>query len=725
MHERSPPAAVSAVEIRADAVRLQGELALPAQASGIVLFAHGSGSSRHSPRNTYVARVLREAGLGTLLFDLLTGAEDRDYATRFDIPLLTSRLVAATALDPARIPRRRRCRSAISARAPAPPPRSRPRRRSARASARSCRAAAGPIWPARLRCARVTAPTLLIVGGRDEAVIELNREAYAQLGRRQDDARRSRRHPPVRGARHARAGGGRAADWFARWLGAARRAEDSMARRPDHRPVRPAARRSCHRRSAGARRLAEAWPEARHGLVWDPIRASVDCWSWFSRLGDIWWTRAAGAAAIAAASRNRFDALVRFARERSPFYRDAYRGLPAGRLDPAALPVVTKRALMASLRRLGDGSGTRAGRRHRVPRGSRAHRRALSRPLRDLEELGKHRRTGDLRAGRRCAGDLRRADGRASRSRAIRRRACLAHRGARRAGGPDRRDRRSLRQHRVVATAHPEQPVDRGARLLDHGSAAAAGCANSMPISRPSSRAIRRMLALLADERKAGRLEIDPASLWSGGECLPAPARAEIEAAFALPGRQRVRRVGVHEHRLRLRRGLAARQRRLGAARAGRRRLSPTPPGEPSRTVLLTNLANRVQPIIRYDLGDSVVVKPEPCACGSPLPAIEVEGRHDDVLSLVAPDGAHRAPAAARAHDGRRGRRAAVALPDRADGAGPAAPAPRVPCRCRPAGSLARGGESAARLSRPAVAAQCARRPRHARTRSPTGAAEN
>ena len=55
--------------------------------------------------------------------------------------------------------------------------------------------------------------------------------------------------------------------------------------------------------------------------------------------------------------------------------------------------------------------------------------------------------------------------------------------------------------------------------------------------------------------------------------------------------------------------------------------------------MLLTNLANRVQPIIRYDLGDSVLVHAEPCACGSPLPAMEVEGRHDDVLSMAAPDG--------------------------------------------------------------------------------------
>ena len=65
----------------------------------------------------------------------------------------------------------------------------------------------------------------------------------------------------------------------------------------------------------------------------------------------------------------------------------------------------------------------------------------------------------------------------------------------------------------------------------------------------------------------------------------------------------------------------------------------PTPPGEPSHTVLLTNLANRVQPIIRYDLGDSVTASAEPCDCGSPLPMIRAEGRRDDVLSMQAKDG--------------------------------------------------------------------------------------
>ena len=69
------------------------------------------------------------------------------------------------------------------------------------------------------------------------------------------------------------------------------------------------------------------------------------------------------------------------------------------------------------------------------------------------------------------------------------------------------------------------------------------------------------------------------------------------------------------------------------------RHYEPTPPGEPSHTVLLTNLANRVQPIIRYDLGDSMTASAEPCDCGSPLPMIRAEGRRDDVLSMRARDG--------------------------------------------------------------------------------------
>lgn len=84
------------VRIDADGASLEGALSVPAGASGIVIFAHGSGSSRLSPRNNFVAGVLRENGLATLLMDLLTAEEDRDYSRRFDIDLLTARLEAST-----------------------------------------------------------------------------------------------------------------------------------------------------------------------------------------------------------------------------------------------------------------------------------------------------------------------------------------------------------------------------------------------------------------------------------------------------------------------------------------------------------------------------------------------------------------------------------------------------------------------------------------------------
>jgi dienelactone hydrolase len=84
------------VHIPINGIELEGELILPPQAKGLVIFAHGSGSSRHSPRNKFVARKLQEHSLATLLVDLLSEAEDSDYQTRFDIALLSERLITIT-----------------------------------------------------------------------------------------------------------------------------------------------------------------------------------------------------------------------------------------------------------------------------------------------------------------------------------------------------------------------------------------------------------------------------------------------------------------------------------------------------------------------------------------------------------------------------------------------------------------------------------------------------
>lgn len=167
------------VEVPAGAVRLRGHLTIPEHPSGIVAFAHGSGSSRHSPRNRFVASVLHEAGLGTLLFDLLTEDEEHDRAYVFDIDLLARRLTQATDWlrrepDAAGAPIGyfgASTGAAAALRAAADP--------GAGIAAVVSRGGrpdlAGPYL------AGVRAPTLLIVGGRDGVVVDLNREAQAQL----------------------------------------------------------------------------------------------------------------------------------------------------------------------------------------------------------------------------------------------------------------------------------------------------------------------------------------------------------------------------------------------------------------------------------------------------------------------------------------------------------------------------------------------------------------
>ena len=170
-------------EVTADAgpVRLGGHLTLPAQATGVVVFAHGSGSSRHSPRNRYVATVLNRAWLGTLLFDLLTTQEEQDRANVFDIELLARRLADVT----------RWLRSqpglagltvvwfgASTGAGAALWPAAEPGADVAAVVSRGGRPdLAGP------RLSMVLAPTLLVVGGDDDVVLDLNRRARAQLHR--------------------------------------------------------------------------------------------------------------------------------------------------------------------------------------------------------------------------------------------------------------------------------------------------------------------------------------------------------------------------------------------------------------------------------------------------------------------------------------------------------------------------------------------------------------
>jgi len=166
------------VTITGDSVALEGMLGIPPNASGIVLFAHGSGSSRHSPRNNYVARVLREADLATLLLDLLTEEEDRVHATRFDINLLTHRLVAASHWIDTQPRARGLTAGYFGASTGAAAALNAAARLGAAIGAVVSRGGRPDLAES---LARVRAPTLLIVGGLDTEVIALNKEAYAQL----------------------------------------------------------------------------------------------------------------------------------------------------------------------------------------------------------------------------------------------------------------------------------------------------------------------------------------------------------------------------------------------------------------------------------------------------------------------------------------------------------------------------------------------------------------
>ncbi|KAB1193717.1 alpha/beta hydrolase [Haloferax sp. MBLA0076] len=200
------------VTIPADGVELEGDLGIPTGASGLVVFAHGSGSSRKSPRNNYVADVIRERGVGTLLFDLLTEEEDQTYETRFDIPLLVERLLSATDWLRGRNDTRDLKIGYFG---------------SSTGAAAALLAAAelggqtdavvsrgGRVDLAEERLSDVAAPTMFVVGGADEPVLSLNRDAYESL-----DCEKSLEVIP--GAGHLFEGPGQledvadlAADWF-------------------------------------------------------------------------------------------------------------------------------------------------------------------------------------------------------------------------------------------------------------------------------------------------------------------------------------------------------------------------------------------------------------------------------------------------------------------------------------------------------------------------------
>jgi len=166
-----------ASEVRIPPLWLEGTLALPAGACAVVAFAHGSGSSRLSPRNRRVAAALNERGLGTLLFDLLTEAEAVDRV--FDIPLLAARLLDATRWLGEQPETRGLAIGYFGASTGAAAALVAAARSELDVGAVVSRGGRPDLAGSEL--ARVRAPTLLIVGGRDAAVLDLNRAALAAL----------------------------------------------------------------------------------------------------------------------------------------------------------------------------------------------------------------------------------------------------------------------------------------------------------------------------------------------------------------------------------------------------------------------------------------------------------------------------------------------------------------------------------------------------------------
>ena len=205
------------VSIPSGRVMLEGVLELPETPAGVVVFSHGSGSGRHSPRNRYVAQELRSAGLGTLLLDLLTPEEDTDYEMRFDIDLLTERLG-----DAVRFVRQHAATQSLAVGLFGASTGAASALRVAAAAPDLVQAVVSrggrPDLTGDQALSRVKAPTLLIVGGRDHGVIEMNQAAHRLLHCEKEIA-------IVSGATHLFEEPGTleqvcalASQWFDRWL---------------------------------------------------------------------------------------------------------------------------------------------------------------------------------------------------------------------------------------------------------------------------------------------------------------------------------------------------------------------------------------------------------------------------------------------------------------------------------------------------------------------------
>ncbi len=356
-----------------------------------------------------------------------------------------------------------------------------------------------------------------------------------------------------------------------------------------------------------------------------------------SRLSALQWTRWAGAAEIERARRERLTDLVGFVRERSALYRERLAGLR----DDAPLerlPVATKRELMA---RFDDWVTDPEATRERL-----------------AAFLADRTRIGERFLGRH-----------------------VAWRSSGTTGEPGLflHDERAIATYHALIAARLQQPdaaIAWATGLVANGGRRAlvaaigepfaglvtwraierlapSGASCEISILRPIDEWVERLdafqpaflagyptaLRLLAAEQSARRLAIAPSILWSGGECMTPATRRAIGRAF---GGLLIDEYGSSEC-LSIAASCGHGALHLNAdwvvLEPVDAHYRPVPPGTLSHTALLTNLANRVQPFLRYDIGDRVMVAKDPCPCGSPLPALAVHGRAGDLLTLERRDG--------------------------------------------------------------------------------------
>ena len=369
-------------------------------------------------------------------------------------------------------------------------------------------------------------------------------------------------------------------------------------------------------------------------VPWEWWRGADDLWRWGLHAQSIWAYDAAGPARRAEIRRERLAGMIGHARTRSAFYRAHWRHVPAGCEELSAHPPVSRKLLMASF----DDWVT-------DPELKRADL---------LEFIADPRRIGEPYLGKYAVWTssgttgqpgiyVQDADALALYSALM---TCRFDFGA------------SIADPRLLATGPPRLAFvaaieghfagvvswERQRRLHPVIGASARAFSILQPLPelvaalndwRPGFLAsYPTMLMLLARERAEGRLAIEPGALWCGGEGLTQVDRAAIERAFGCPV---VEDYGASEC---MNIAFACRHGRLHVnddwvvLEPVDERGRPVPPGEPSASVLLTNLANRVQPLVRYDLSDSVTLDDSSCACGCARPSVRIEGRRDDLLRL-------------------------------------------------------------------------------------------